>query len=81
MVKTRYEYIQFDLAVQDDKKKTQTYAVRNIKSQIVLGFVAWHCGWRQYCFGPIIIEETIYSEGCLKDIADFIRQLMDERKK
>ena len=73
-----YKYIQFDLVQQ--KEKTQIYAVRNIKSQLILGYVAWHCGWRQYCFGPTLMQETIYSEGCLKDIADFIKQLMDARK-
>ena len=78
-MKTVYEYIQFDLVKQNEK--TQIYAVRNIKSQFILGYVAWHCGWRQYCYGPMIEEETIYSEGCLKDIAEFIKQLMDDRKK
>jgi hypothetical protein len=80
-MKTVYEYIQFDLVVKDDNKKTDIYAVRNIRSGMILGYVAWHCGWRQYCYGPMIEEETIYSEGCLKDIAEFIKQLMDDRKK
>ena len=79
MVKTVYEYIQFDLVVQDDKKKTQTYAVRNIKSQFILGWVKWYGPWRQYCF--FTDGNTIFSEGCLKDIELFIKELMDERKK
>jgi len=77
-MKLIYEYIEFNLVQQ--KEKTSVYAVRNTKSQAILGFVAWHCAWRQYCFGPIIAEQTIFSAGCLGDIKDFIGQLTKERK-
>jgi hypothetical protein len=77
MVKTEYKYIKFDLVLQ--KEKTLVYDVRNIKSQIILGTISWYSHWRQYIFSPW--KEVIFSEGCLKDIADFIKQLMDERKK
>jgi len=78
MVKTLYEYIQFDLVRQDDKKKTQTYYVRNIKSQFILGCVKWYGPWRRYCF--FTNDNIIFSEGCLNDISNFINQLMEERK-
>jgi len=78
-MKTEYKYIQFDLVEQDETKKTQAYTVRNISLQIILGYIKRYGAWRQYCFFPMI--GTIYGEGCLKDVADFVKQLMEDRKK
>ena len=71
------KFIEFNLVEQ--KKKTSIYAVRNIKSQSIIGWVKWYPNWRQYCFFPEL--ETIYSDGCLKDIIDFIRELNDPSRK
>lgn len=43
-----------------------------------LGQVHWYGAWRQYCYFPS--ENTVFSAGCLKDITDFIKWLMDERR-
>ena len=76
MVEGIYEYIEMNLVAATEK--TETYAVRNRESQLVLGYVKWNCGWRQYCFYPE--GETTYSKGCLMDICDFICKLMYERR-
>jgi len=44
-----------------------------------LAFIKWHSGWRRYVFLPL--PETLYDVACMKDILDFIQELMDERKK
>jgi len=44
-----------------------------------LGDIKWFNKWRSYAFFPE--EETIYEDDCLVEIADFIKKLMDERKK
>lgn len=62
------KYIQFDLVEQ--KPKTSVWAVRNIKSQSIIGYIKWYCAWRQYCFFPE--TETLYSAGCLQDIINFM---------
>lgn len=76
-MKTKDKYIEFNLIEQ--KPKTQVYAVRNIKSQLVIGLIKWHCAWRQYCFFPTHFSETVFSNGCLQDIIDFINQLKTQK--
>ena len=43
-----------------------------------LGRISWYGAWRQYTFSPAF--ETIWNKDCLKDIEEFLQQLMDERK-
>lgn len=70
------KYIEFNLVAHNGV--TQVYAVRNIKSQLIIGWIKWNGAWRQYCFYPE--SETLYSEGCLTDICNLIIQLMNERR-
>lgn len=49
------------------------------KLPLILGRISWYGTWRQYTFSPSF--ETIWNKDCLKDIQDFLQQLMDERKK
>ena len=42
-----------------------------------IGVIRWYPQWRQYCFFPT--EGTVYSKGCLKDIANFIENQMKLR--
>ena len=71
------KYITFNLI--ELKPKTKVYGVLAKKGNIFLGTIKWYSRWRQYCFFPD--KDTIYSRGCLKDIAEFIEKLMKERKK
>jgi hypothetical protein len=65
------QYIEFNLVLQ--KPKTMVYAVGNIKSQSIIGYIQWHGPWRQYCFFPEV--HCVFSKGCLKDIIDFLNSL------
>lgn len=76
-MKTRYEYIEFVMTEQ--KPKTSVWNCSNVKSGNVLGIIKWYSGWRRYCYFPTI--QAVYSAGCLEDIFNFIKQLMEERKK
>ena len=58
--------------------KTQKFLVHSKSQSMDLGEIKWHSAWRQYCFYPD--ENTLWSHDCLKDIQDFLQQLMDERK-
>jgi hypothetical protein len=49
--------------------KTRKYSVYNRTSKILLGYVKWKGGWRQYSFYPL--SETQFDGQCLRDIADF----------
>jgi hypothetical protein len=44
-----------------------------------LGIIKWFSHWRRYVFYPD--AGALFDAACLKDIVDFIEQLMDERKK
>ena len=77
------KYITFNIV--ELKTKTKVYGVftslRSLSNKSkgnVLGIIKWYSLWRQYCFFPD--ANTIYSQDCLRDIVNFIKKLMKERK-
>jgi hypothetical protein len=76
-LKTEYEFITFTKA--QSTGITSKWYCLNKKSGFRLGMVEWYGALRQYCFCPVV--EIVLSSGCLIDIQDFIKQLMNERKK
>jgi hypothetical protein len=75
-MKTQYKYIYFKWF--GGTSKTQKYACLSNSSDFQLGTVEWYGTWRQYCFFPN--GNTVFNIGCLDDIKDFIRQLMESRR-
>lgn len=71
------EYVTFELA--ERKPKTSVYAVKSISTLETLGKIYWYGPWRQYVFEPLM--ETLWSRGCMSQIEDFIKELMDARKR
>lgn len=76
-MQTQYKYIHFENM--NVKGKLPQYICLNNTSGAILAVVKWYSPWRQYCFFPL--AETIFNTGCLDDVKDFIRQLMEERKR
>ncbi len=76
ILKTEYEYLIF--VEMPSAGKTSRYSCRNKKHNEQLGVIKWDGGWRQYVY--LDTTPAKYSAGCLKDIGDFIKQLMEERK-
>ena len=74
-MKIEYKYIRFELI--ECKPKTDVYAIRNINSLVIIGYISWNRAWRQYCFDTQ--AGMTFSASCLNDISDFIKQLMDKR--
>lgn len=70
-----YKFIHFRIF--EEKEKTNVYICCNNKSGGKLGFIKWHGPWRQYCFFPEC--DTVFNKGCLNDVNDFIKHLMNER--
>ncbi len=70
-------FVKFEVI--EEKPKTKVYSVTKTHGGDFLGTVKWWGAWRQYCFFPD--PDTLYSDGCLQAIVDFIKQLMGERKK
>lgn len=52
-------------------RKTDVW-VLNAAEEVEIGYVAWNPPWRQYVFVPA--AHTIYHDGCLRDIADFLER-------
>lgn len=60
------------------KGKTKRFNIMSKSSGLSLGRISWYSQWRQYTFNPGY--ETIWNKDCLKEIQDFLQELMDERK-
>lgn len=61
-----------------DSKRTYTVYVMDKVLNVVLSVIKWHGPWRKYC--EFREPDTIFDEACNRDIADYIKMLMDERK-
>jgi hypothetical protein len=73
------EFIEFVEKIYDDtKRKTKIYAVMNKHHGDELGEIKWYGAWHQFTFFPA--RATVWSIGCMQQVMDFIRQLMEERK-
>jgi hypothetical protein len=71
------KYLEFYLGQQG--QKTQIWHVYSKNHGSFLGYIKWFGRWRQYAFFPS--PETVWNPECLRDICDFIRNLMDDRRK
>ena len=58
--------------------KTKRFEVISKSHGYSLGRISWYGAWRQYIFSPAF--KTVWNRDCLKDIQDFLQQLMDEWK-
>ena len=72
------EFIEFKLI--EEKPKTSVYSILNKKSMMTLGYIKWYGPWRQYCFFPERID-LVLNMDCMQYIIDFIKELMEKRKK
>jgi hypothetical protein len=60
--------------------KTKVFVVLNKDYQDApLGFIKWYGGYRKYAYFPE--AESYYEEDCLKNIADFLEGLKNEKTK
>jgi hypothetical protein len=76
-MKTEYQYLVFkEMEAFHKTHETRMWLCNNKKHNLPLGEVKWYAPWRQYCYFPI--SQAVYSDGCLKDIVDFIEQLKSE---
>ena len=71
------EYLEFSIIGQ--KPKTKIVGVWSKRSGDRLGLIKWYPGWRQYAFFPE--NYTVFNIGCLNEIQDRMKRMMDERRK
>jgi hypothetical protein len=73
VVKTRYQYIHFE--VKRELTKIKIWSCRNNSTRSELGEVKWYAPWKQYCFYHRVGIPSVFSADCLRDVADFIERL------
>lgn len=61
----------------DTARRTLCWTVLGARGD-ALGFVCWFPRWRQYCFEPCL--DTVFNEGCLVDLAAFLRRVNREHR-
>lgn len=64
---------------QPAKGITKIFKIISKEGDLDLGTIKWYSAWRCYAFYPE--ANTIFEKDCLQDITDFIKNLMEERKK
>lgn len=72
-MKQKYKHIRF--VEIPNRPEAAVYDCINNTSGDPIGRVEWYPAWRQYCFFPGMY--SVYSLGCLNDIADFMQQLKE----
>jgi len=72
------KYLKFVLI--ENKPKTQVFRIYSKKDEWddKLAEIEWYPEWRQYCFMPIM--GTVWNDGCLKDVIEFLEFLRQEHK-
>ena len=75
MTKTFIEFIE----IQDSKKKTKTFYIRDNASNI-LGYVMYFTQWRKYTLMTEERSRVIFDENCIEEIIKFLKKSNDERK-
>lgn len=48
------------------------YVIISRSQGLRLGDIAWYAPWRKWCFFPGKFAETVWSDGCLRDVLDFM---------
>jgi hypothetical protein len=75
-MKTKYKHIYFKKI---PPEKGLWYCFNN-STGIGLGCISWYAPWHQRVFEPAPNIQAVFSDDCLKDIVDFMRQLREERR-
>lgn len=69
------KYIRFKVIKKNEK--TKVYGIFSLTDDLI-GTIKWYGRWRQYSFFPD--KDTVWNEGCIKDLQNFIRQITIEHK-
>lgn len=74
-MKKKYKYIHFEQIIIDGFWNMDGFwNCINNKHKTVLGVVSYYTSWRQYVFNAEDAS-NIFSQDCLEDIVDFMKQL------
>ena len=77
MAHNKNKWIYFNKEPRVEGRKTDTYTVWAREGNALLGVIKWFGNWRRYSFFPAV--DTVFEETCLRDIADFCKEIMGAR--
>jgi len=60
------------------KPKTKVWWIVNKYDDGHIGTIGWYASWRKYSFYPL--NNTVYEQVCLREIADFCENKTKEHK-
>ncbi|MCK5016251.1 MAG: hypothetical protein KAS32_04190 [Candidatus Peribacteraceae bacterium] len=72
----KYKHIYFTKSTQIQAEKP-IYECRNNKSKEIIAVIYWYPQWKQFVFG--FYEDAVFSQSCLLDIVDFIKDVSNEK--
>ncbi|HEY8389220.1 MAG TPA: hypothetical protein VIK74_11480 [Parasegetibacter sp.] len=72
------KYVEFVKEERSAGRKTDLYIIKNKVNGAELGLIHWHGGLRKYVFRPF--DNIVFDTDCLTAIAEFLNNLMVERK-
>jgi len=75
-----YKFIHFEKAALSVARHTEIWNCINTKSGFLLGQISYYPNWRKYIFSPGP-GPSIFDSECLLDIADFIKNMNEGKKK
>lgn len=60
--------------------KTSQWSVVSKRNdeETFLGYISWRAQWRRYVFFPAY--KTLFDASCMREVAEFIEQRMEERR-
>jgi hypothetical protein len=70
------KWLEFHLV--ENKPKTEVWFVWAKGRKTYLGGIRWHGPWRCYAFFPV--HGSLYEQDCLRDLADFVENLMKKKR-
>jgi hypothetical protein len=76
---TDAKWIRFKGPVPSRSGKTHIWAVCPKDSENAIGFISWYGPWRKYAFQPE--PKTVFEPTCLRDVAAFIEEQMQQRRR
>jgi len=76
-MKTKYRFIRFEWV---DGDFDGYWKCVNSKHGYMLGKVRWYQQWRRFTFSPEPNTELEFSDDCLDDISDFLKQCTKKKR-
>ncbi len=70
----RYKYINIKRVGAEEFEGKPVFRIFNNKAKNQIGIISWYKPWKEYVFSSQ--PECVFNNGCLKDVLDFIENVI-----